>query len=261
MARSHAPDFDQINGVYQTSVLQLVGTETPQGSNTAAPDAAIGVMSIAKDSSVALVVDSNNAGTINVGKTLSGTLVSYDSNTGRGVLSLSGGFQGGFVDNAVFYLYDNGEGFIVDTDSPAAAGSVNKAFSGTFAKQLPGPFDTESISGGLMGISGATPIPGIPNVTAALDADPSSGVVTGMAYATSVGTEAGQLSNVSFEGTFSVTDAKNGHGTATLPAGFYGDFTPQAMATASFYLIGGNRFVSIGTQTGLPSGITYVSPE
>jgi len=260
-ARSHAPEFDPINGVYQTSVIQLVGVETPQGSNTAAPDAVIGVMSIAKDNSVALVFDSNNAGVVSVGKTLSGALVSYDSNTGRGVLSIPGGFQGGFVDSAVFYLYDNGEGYLIDADPSTVGGPTNKAFSGTLARQIPGPYDNESISGALIGISGAASVPGIPNVAAALEADPSSGVLTGMAYATSVSSEAGQLPNVSFEGTFSVTDAKSGHGTAMLPAGFYGDFAPQAMATASLYLIGGNRFVSIGTQAGLPSGVTYVTPE
>jgi|HubBroStandDraft_6_1064221.scaffolds.fasta_scaffold12402_1 hypothetical protein len=260
-ARSPSSEFDPINGVYQTSVIQLVGVETPQGSNTAAPDAVIGVLSIAKDSSVALTFDSNNAGAASVGKTLSGTLVSYDSNTGRGVLSIPGGFQSGFVDNAVFYLYDNGEGYLIDADLSTVGGAINKAFSGTLVQQIPGPYDNESISGALIGISGAAPIPGIPNIAAALAADPSSGMLTGMAYATSVGTEAGQLSNVSFEGTFSVTDSASGHGILTLPAGFYGDFVSQAMATASFYLIGGNRFVSIGTRTGLPSGVTYVTPE
>jgi hypothetical protein len=165
------------------------------------------------------------------------------------------------VDSAVFYLFDNGEGYLIDADPSTVGGPTNKAFSGTLARQIPGPYDNESISGALIGISGAASVPGIPNVAAALEADPGSGSLTGMAYATSVGTEAGQLPNVSFEGTFAVTDAKSGHGTATLPAGFYGDFAPQAMATASLYLIGGNRFVSIGTQAGLPSGVTYVTPE
>lgn len=261
IARSHVFTFDPINGVVQTSVIQLVGVESPQGSNASATDAAIGLLTIERDNSVHLMVDTNNAGTVAAGRTLSGTLVSYDSNTGRGVLFIPGGFQSGFVDKAVFYLYDNGEGFLIDTDPSAVGGPTNKAFSGTLARQIPGPYDNESISAVLIGISGAAPIPGIPNVAAALDADPSSGVLTGMAYATSVGTEAGPLSNVSFEGTFSVTDAASGHGTLTLPAGFFGDFTPSAMATASFYLIGGNRFVAIGTQARLPSGVIYISPE
>ena len=260
-ARSHTFDFDQVNGVFQTSVIQLMGLETPHGSSTAAPDAAIGVLSIARDNSLSLIFDSNNAGSINAGKTLTGNLVSYDPNTGRGAISVQGGFQGGFLDSLVFYLYDNGEGFVVDTDPSSAGGPTNKAFSGTLTRQLPGPFDSKSVSGGLICISGAAPVPGIPNVEAAITADPSSGVLTGMAYATSVNKEAGQLSNVSFQGSFSVVDAKSGRGTGMLPAGFYGDFTPQTMAPTTFYLMGANRFVSIGMQTGLPSGVSYFSPE
>src|SRR5208282_4060475 len=111
-----------------------------------------------KDNSITLVFDSNNAGSVNVGNTVSGTLVSYDPNTGRGAVSFPGGFQAGFVDSAVFYLYDNGEGYFIDTDPSGAAGPTNKAFSGTLVQQLQGPFNAQSISGALIGISGAAPV-------------------------------------------------------------------------------------------------------
>ena len=256
-ARAHSLTFDSVNGVFQTSVFQLTGVETNQGAS--APDAAIGVAKISENSSITFTFDANDAGVVSVGQTLTGQLSSYDSNTGRGVLTISGGSQAGLPSTLVFYLYDNGEGFLVQTDPTNTQGSTNRGFSGKLARQIPGPFHGKAARGNLIALSGASSVPGIPNVEAAINEGPSQGCLSGMAYATS--SQAGQLANVSFQGTYVVTDGGTGHGNAMLPAGFYGDFTPKALAPASFYLIGPGQFFSIGIQSGVPSGVSYFSPD
>jgi hypothetical protein len=257
-ANAHTLDFDSSNGVFQTSVIQLTGMETRQNSATISPDVAIGVLTVHKDNSVSLICDTNNAGGVATSQKLSGTLQSYDPNTGRGVLSIPGGFQAGFLDTAAFYLYDNGAGFLIDIDPSSSATITNRASSGTLARQVPGPFASNSISGNLIAVSGASSVPSIPNVAAAANADPDSSTFVAIAYATS---QSGPLPNVSFQATYGLSDPASGRGTAVFPAGLYGDFTPQATAPASFYLISPNRFVTIGTQTGLPSGISLFAPD
>jgi hypothetical protein len=56
-------------------------------------------------------------------------------------------------------------------------------------------------------------------------------------------------------------DPLTGHGTATFPAGLYGNFTPQATDPATFYLIAPNHFVTIGSQPGLISGLSLFTPN
>jgi hypothetical protein len=256
-ARAHSFTFDSTNGVFQTSVFQLTGVEPQQGLNV--PDVAIGVLAISDNTSIQLTGDMNDAGVVNLAQKFSAQLSSYDPNTGRGVASVTGGAQAGFADTLVFYLYDNGEGFVIEADPSINQGTTNRAFSGTFARQVPGPFSVRSIGGALIAVSGAASVPQIPNVEAAINVGPTFGSLTGMAYATS--TQAGQLANVTFQGSYSVTDGNAGRGSMMLPAGFYGDFTSNALVPASFYLIGPGRFFSIGVQNGTISGISYFSPD
>jgi hypothetical protein len=256
-AMAQSADFDANNGVFQTSAFQLSGVETPQGSSSVAPDVAIGVLTISPDKSVSLTCDSNNAGVVTSSQKLSGSLQSYDPNTGRGVISIPGGYQAGFMDSAAFYLYDNGTGFVVDLDS-SASGIVNRGSSGTLTRQSAGPFSANSIAGSFVAVSGASSAPSIPNLAAAATV-PSAPNLEFMAYATSP--QAGLQSNVSFSGTFSAPDPTTGRGTAVFPAGLYGNFTPQATAPAVFYLISPNSFVTIGAQPGLISGVSAVIPD
>ena len=258
VAQERSFDFDSINGVYSTSVFQMTGLDRRASTNALAPDVVIGRMTIAKDNTVSIACDSNDAGAVSVGAALSGTLTSYDPNTGRGVLQVSGGFDRGFADTVVFYLYDNGQGFSMSIDPTVAGGTTNKGLSGTLIQQILGPFNMQSINGTMIGVSGASSVLDIPALEAAVSADGSSGHLIGLAYANSV---QGLITNVTFGETFSITDPNTGHGTATVPAGFYGDFTQGAVDPATFYLIGPNRFVSIGTKDQSISGITYFSPD
>ena len=258
-ARGDAPSFDPATAPFHTSIVQMTGVDTPAGSNVASPDVKIGAMSIATDNSVSLTFDSNDAGMVQTGVTITGTLTFYDTNTGRGVVSFPGGFNSGFMDTAVFYLFDNGDGFIIDGDPQSAGAAGNRGFSGTLSRQFPGPYSASSISGGLIGISGASASPAIPSAEVALTADPASGTITGLACATEVGVP--QLSDTPIQATYSVVDPATGHGTAMVPGGFFGNFTPHLMLPASFYLIVGNQLVSIGTQTGTPSGVTLVEAQ
>jgi hypothetical protein len=256
-ARAHSFTFDSINGVFQTSVFQLTGVETQQGLNV--PDVAIGVLAISDNNSIQFTCDANEAGRVSVAQKFNATLSAYDPNTGRGVASIPGGAQAGFADTLVFYLYENGEGFVIEADPSITQGIANRAFSGTLARQVLGPFSVSNIGGALIAVSGATSVPQIPNVEAAINVGPTFGSLTGMAYATS--TQVGQLANVTFQGSYSVTNANAGRGSMMLPAGFYGDFISNALVPASFYLIGPSRFFSIGVQSGRISGISYFSPD
>ena len=256
-ARAHTLAFDTANGVFQTSVFQLTGVETNQGLNS--PDAAIGVASISEDNSVALTFDTNDAGVVNASQKLNGKLLSYDANTGRGLFSIPGGTQVGLASTLVFYLYDNGSGFTIEVDPSVEGGPVNRAFSGTVLKRIGAPFKDKDFREQMICLSGGSSVPEIPSVEAAVSVGPTPSNLTGMAYATSK--QAGQLANVSFGSTLFVTDADAGHGNAMLPGGLYGDFTSSALVPSSFYLIAPGQFVSSGVQSGLPSGVSYFSPD
>jgi hypothetical protein len=258
-ARGDAPSFDPSSAPFHTSIVQITGEDAPGGSPVPSPDVAIGALTIAPDKSASLTFDSNDAGTVKTGTTIAGTLTFYDTNTGRGVISFPGGFDAGFMDTAVFYLFDNGTGFIIDGDAQSAGTAGNRGFSGTLSRQFPGPYSTATISGGLIGVSGASASPAIPNAEVALSADPASGTMTGLVSVTGVGVP--QLADTPIQATYSVLDPATGHGTAVIPGGFFGDFTPHLMLPTSFYLIVGNQFVAIGAQAGTPSGVTFVEAQ
>ena len=50
-------------------------------------------------------------------------------------------------------------------------------------------------------------------------------------------------------------------GTATLPAGLFTPTPSSQQAPASFYMLGPNQLVAIGTQNGVYSGISFIDPE
>ena len=255
-ARGHAFNFDPVNGIFTTSVFQLTGMEVLPHPQVLAPDAAIGLAQVSADNSVSITCDTNDAGSVGIGSSLAGSLASYDSNTGRAVFAIAGGGQSGLADTLVVYYYDDGAGFAVG--EATAGGVISRGFSGTLARQVSTGFNSQSISGPLIGVSGGSSVPGIPAVEAAISADPAAATLAGIAYAEA---QQGPLPNVSFQATFSNIDPGTGHGSARFPGAIYGDFTPQAMDSASFYLIGANRFVSIGTQTGTLTGVSYYSPD
>jgi hypothetical protein len=239
------------------SVLQMTGMDSPTGTQNIGPDVIIGVMTVFSGTTFNVTFDSNDLGNILTNHPAPGTISSFDPTTGRGVITVNGGFNTGFMNSAVFYLYDAGKGFIIDADPSTNTGITNNAFSGTFTTQT----QNFVLSGNLIGGSVGSAIPDIPNFEAALNVNGQTGAATAIGDLTSLPSELGNVTDVSFSGTFLITNYPLGYGTATLPAGL---FTPTASSQpgpASFYMLGPNQFVLIGTQNGVYSGISFFDPE
>ncbi|HEY0704002.1 MAG TPA: hypothetical protein VGD60_14635 [Candidatus Acidoferrales bacterium] len=248
------------NSVNATSVLQMTGMNSPHGTDNVGPAVTIGVMTISGGSAIALDLNSNNLGSIGIGSQPSATLASFDPTTGRGVITSTNGFDAGFVNSGVIYLWNFGQGFILDTDPSNATPITNDAFLGTFTPQSAGPFDATILSGNLSVLSGGSASVDIPYIASALTVDNTASTFTGIGDVASSDTQAGNVADVSFSGSYAIDDATLGHGTAVLPSAFFGDFTPGATSSATFYVIGPNQLVLIGTQNGVYSGVTFVQP-
>jgi len=259
------------SSVNTKSVLQMTGMDAVPGTqNGIGPDVIIGVLTVSAGSApgvsvVDLFFDSNDLGNIETSHDSGNGIVQFDPNTGRGVISISGGFESGFVDSAVFYLFDAGAGFIIDTDpstptgTPPAIAMTNIAFSGTLIPQK-GPFNSQSISGNVLFLSGATAIASVvPNVEAAFNFN--TGTYNAAGDLTSLETQLGNFPNFSITGSYSVVDPAHGHGTTMLPQQFFGDFSGTQYYPAAFYLIDSDRFVLIGRQSGIYSGVSFFDPQ
>jgi hypothetical protein len=251
---------DSANTIGQ-SVLQMTGMDTPTGTDNIGPDVIIGTMSIqgatATSGTFSITFDSNDLGTILTNHPAAGTLMSFDPTTGRGVLAINGGFNTGFMDSAVFYLYQQGDGFIIDADPSTNTGITNNAFSGTFTEQTA----NFALSGNLLGGSVGSAIADIPNFEAALNVSGQTGAATGAGDLTSLPDQLGNVPNVSFTGLFTITSFPLGYGTATLPQGLFTPTPSSNQGPASFYFVGPNQLVVIGTQSGVYSGISFFDPE
>ena len=273
------------DSVNMTSVLQMTGMDAiPNTASGVGPDVIIGVLTIKSGSQFTLGFDENDLGTVLASfppHPASGA-VTFDPTTGRGTLSDPGGFESAFMDAAVFYLYDVGKGFIIDGDistcappppavppgctiatTPSAA-ITNNAFSGTFTAQVGAPYSLTSIAGNLIAGSGASVVPDIPDMAAAVAADPVAGTLTGLGDLDSLSAQVGNHRDVPFSGSFNgISDVNLGHGFALMPPFVFGDFSSDQRPTrsASFYMIGPNQFVLIGTQSGLNSGIVFFDPQ
>jgi len=261
------------SSVNTKSVLQMTGMDAVPGTqNGIGPDVIIGVLTVTAGNApgvsvVDLFFDSNDLGNIETSHDSGNGVIQFDPNSGRGVISISGGFESGFVDSAVFYLFDAGAGFIIDTDpstptgTPPASAMTNIAFSGTLIPQK-GPFNNQSISGNTLYWSGATAIANeVPNVAAAFSFNTSSLTYSAAGDLTSLETQLGNFPNFSITGSYSVVDGAHGHGTMLLPQQFFGDFSGTQYYPAAFYLIDSNRFVLIGRQSGIYSGVSFFDPQ
>lgn len=284
--------------VNTTSVLQLTGMDTIPGTTSGiGPDVIIGVITIPNPNGVAatfaLTFDENDLGKIFSSKGTAGTLT-FDPTTGRGTLAEPGsGFGIGFMDLAVFYLSDVGQGFVIDGDistcvpvtvcgtsgqPPNNYPITNNAFSGTLTPQATGvQFGTNSLSGNVTFASGATAIPNIPSVLAGMNFTSTSTATTYTAKGdlSSLGSQDGNLPDVSFNGTYSVfapsqppLPPASGHGLLRLPEQIFGVFPgANQLDIAFFYLIGPNQGVAIGaqqgsgTQPGPYSGVMFLDPQ
>jgi hypothetical protein len=274
IARKQNQPFSS-SSVDTTSVLQLTGMDVTT-ANRLGPDVIIGVMTVSGGSNFQLTFDENDLGTIYQAKPTAGLITSFDPVTGRGVISVLGGFGVGFMDSSVFYLDDIGDGFLIDADPstcvpvtvctvPPANPTTNNAFSGTFVPQKGGPFGNPSISGNALFASGGTAIPDIPSVAAAFNLDsttaPMFPTYTAAGDLTSLSNQLANYPNFAISGAYNVSDTNLGHGVVTLPAQFFGAFGTSLFDVASFYLIGPNQFVAIGTQPNTFSGVSFFTPQ
>ncbi|HTR48117.1 MAG TPA: hypothetical protein VMM16_12100 [Verrucomicrobiae bacterium] len=254
-----------VNG---TGVIQLTGMDEPGGTDTPGPDAIIGVMTISGGNAFNLTFDSNDLGTILTSHPAAGAIASFDPGTGRAVVSDPGGFESGFVDSAVIYLYDAGSGFVIDTDistpdgTPPAQAITNDAFSGTLTPQTGGPFNGASaLSGNLVVGFGGSASADVPNWDLGFALNSSNGTYAAAGELTSLPSQDGEAVNAQFSGTYSMLNTVLGHGRFQVPAALFGDFTSGNTVTASFYLIAPNRFVLIGVASGLHSGVAFFDPQ
>lgn len=253
-----------VNG---TSVMQMTGIDKAFGTQNLGPAVIIGVMSVAPGNAVSLTFDGNDAGTVLTARPVTGQVVSFDPATGRGVLSVAQGAINGFLNSAVFYLYDSGSGFLIDADPTTPPGTppgqqvTNKAYSGTFFPQAAGPFGNQSISGKVISISGASAIPSIPDIVTTMNADSRNGSFTAIADVASLASQIGNSANRMFSEDYLVIDSVLGHGRMTLPPGYFGEFNLNQSAPTTFYLIGQNQFVLIGALSGGNSGVTFFDPD
>ncbi len=182
---------DSANTIGQ-SILQMTGMDTPTGTDNIGPDVIIGTMQIQGAPSAgafSITFDSNDLGTILTNHPAPGTLASFDPTTGRGVISVTGGFNTGFMDSAVFYLYAPGDGFIIDADPSTDTGITNNAFSGTFVSQTP----NFVLSGNLLGGSVGSAIPDIPNFESGFNINGQSGNALGAGDLASLPTQLGNV--------------------------------------------------------------------
>jgi hypothetical protein len=259
------------NSIFGNSVIQWTGMDVNPSTQAIGPDVLIGVMNVApgnqNGSFFNLNFDSNDLGIILSNHPATGFVSSFDPATGRGLIHVAGGFQTGFVNDATFYLYDQGAGFIIDSDISTPAGtppdltSTNNAFSGTFVAQSAPPFGSNSISGGLILRSGASAIPLIPNITAGFTVDAVDGILNGLGDLTSADSQTGNAPDVQFIGKYLVPSATLGRNLAQFPAPFFGDFSSSNPRNAVFYMIAPNQFVLIGAQSGLSSGVSFFTPQ
>lgn len=269
-----------------TSVIQLTGMDAVPGTTSqVGPDVIIGVMNIPNpvggtSSTFALTFDENDLGNAFTEKRTAGA-ITFDPATGRGTISDLGGFGQGFMDSAVFYLNDVGQGFIIDADpstcvpvtvcpgGPPPNPTTNNAFSGTFISQSAGPFTdpNQFLSGNVIFSSGASAIAKIPSVVAAVTLNASNSTLAAAGDLTSEAVQDGNLPDVTFNGTYNLQDQTLGHGLVRLPQQIFGDFSANQLYVGFFYLIGPNQFVAIGTQQPAPgalpiySGVIFVDPQ
>jgi hypothetical protein len=247
------------SSVNAVSVLQLTGLGTPSGAQAVGTSVIIGQMTIAGGNSFSAVLDSNDLGTVLTTQKLSGQLSSFNPATGRGVISLTGGFDSAFLDSAVFYLSGPGNGFVIDTD-PTAGGVTNRAFSGTFTAQQSPPVTNAAFSNDLVIWSGGSSANYIPSIDAAAIVDNTVQSITGLGDLSALPAQSGIETSRSFSTGYQLTNATIGYGYALLPARFFGDFTLNEPAPCSFYVIGPNQAVFMGTLSGTPSGVTFFQP-
>jgi hypothetical protein len=262
---------DSVNGV---NVIQLTGFDEPTGTSTVQPVVLVGLLTVFSGNSYDLTFDINDLGNILTRHGANGS-VTFDTSTGRAVLSAPDGFGSNFVNAGAWYLYDKGKGFFVEEDpstpsgTPPAQSVTNRALSGTTLPQTGAPYKVSDLTGNAIAGFGAASSPLVPNAELGINFTNSSvkptsvGNYSALGDVTSVPTQGANVPNVQFTGIYRLVDASLGYGGIQFPAPLFGDFS-QVTGTnysANFYMVAPHQFVSVGTQLGILSGVIFVDPQ
>ncbi|HXA00152.1 MAG TPA: hypothetical protein VN025_20510 [Candidatus Dormibacteraeota bacterium] len=255
------------NSLNATSVAALTGAHSSGG--TTATDVIVGVLNVTGGTSATATYDFNRAGTVNAGQvpatsTIGAVFGSFDPTTGRYIL------VNGFFFGAAVYLYDNGQGFMIDITQ--AANGTNDAFSGPLIAQTESTFSTSDIPGNYIGLAGGSSTSGIPNLDFAANFDASGGYSAVVDFTTPDLTRGvnGQAQDVLLDTAFfglayQLNDTTLGRGLITFPAGVFNDFNTPNDVFGVFYMIGPRQFVAIGQGplgNGVDSsGILFFDPQ
>ena len=216
-------DFDAQDQVQFGSVL--VGQAVISGGNTA---------SISCDLNDAGSVGQCSSSSTGIAP-VSGT-VAFDPTTGRGTITLPGGFDDGFVDSVVFYLEANGAGVLLDTtgiNDASSSDSFPEALVGDLIPQT----STKNIFGQVQGV-GLTSETDVPAIVGQFAID-ELGDISGLFDGTSAGTV-----SVTDSITTGVLDSgtdSTGRSTVTISGGAFGDNLPAVEYQANpteFFVIG-----------------------
>jgi hypothetical protein len=99
----------------------------------------------------------------------------------------------------------------------------------------------------------------IPDIVMALNVNANSSTTSFNAIldAATLSSQIGNTANRTFSADYLVQDATLGHGSTTLPPGFFGYFDFNQPAPATFYLFGPNQLVLIGTLSGRNSDVAF----
>jgi hypothetical protein len=254
-----------VNGV---TILQLTGMDEPPATSNVQPVVLVGQLTVTSGTSYDLLFDVNHFGNILSGHGANGS-VTFDPATGRAVLSAPDGYASNFVNTAVWYLYDQGKGFLIEEDpsspngTPSNEAITNIALSGTTLAQTGAPFSAANLSGNAIAQFGASASPLVPNAEIAFNFASSGGTYTALGDLTSVPAQAANLPNIQFSGQIQLANDGVGYGHILIPAAIFGDFVSPTgtQDTASFYMIAPDQFVGIGVTPNQLSGVIFVDPQ
>jgi hypothetical protein len=264
--------------VNMTSVLQMTGIDVsagapnapscaPQQPETLGPHVLVGLITISGGNTLAIDFEYNDLGCVGHGAIPDPNLMSsagqvaFDPATGRGTITIDHCYDQAFVNQAVFYLYGPGEGFIIDADpspvtAPPSLAVTNQGYSGTLVPQQGDPTQF-TVPGNMIVFSGSSSVPDIPEAVGAANVNSTDSSMSFALNLTSV--SQGNFPDLSLPTGFIFGSPNaNGSGRLSVPQALFGEiangYLPQF---GSYYAITQNQFVMVGVQSGQASGVTF----
>lgn len=259
------------NSIVTTSVLYGTGMDVNPTTLAIGPISYIGLLRVNQPTQgqpnypYQLQFDRNDLGNILQSHPNIGTIDTFNPTSGRGVIDSTDGFNQGFITTGVVYLDDTGDGFFLDLDpspvvAPPTGPIVNYGLSGVIVPQSAGPFTASTFGGNILAGFGGSAIPLLPNFAGVLNVDSSGQNYTAIGDLTDQ--TRGNLPGVTFSSQLQVSNFSTGYGQIGFPGGLFGDFNVVGSNELStLYVIGPNRFVSIGMRSGTQSGVNIFTPQ